>query len=261
MSRFESRFENYAQELKARFQRLKSSHTDSDVKGDQNEKIVAEFLREHFPATFISTGVQIFDSNDNMSDELDICVCNSDQSLAQEGGGLFIAEGVDFVVQVKATLTDKEIDRALSNCKTVKQLERKFGKGDQVLSAPEADKSYLSRIPYIIVAFESQLSPDTLHEKVIEKCSQINLIHQPDALFVINRGLTFINCRNGQTHWKSGNNPLKDWIRLESGDKTLLELIRYAHVEVPKFIRLTYPLAHYFSLSPSYKVIGKTETK
>jgi hypothetical protein len=73
------------------------------------------FLKNTVPAWDASKNSQIIDSDCLRSDEVDVCVCNYDQFLIQPEGGLLISEGVDFVVQVKAMVTDDELDRALKN--------------------------------------------------------------------------------------------------------------------------------------------------
>src|SRR5215204_2174581 len=122
MGHFTNYLQAYGPELQERFAKIRRGMSDSDVKGGQNERIVAEFLEETVPADFVARSVQIIDSYDRRSHEVDVAVCNRYQIFRESGGGLLIAEGVDFTSQVKAVLTTAELERAFKNCATVKAL-------------------------------------------------------------------------------------------------------------------------------------------
>jgi cellulose synthase/poly-beta-1,6-N-acetylglucosamine synthase-like glycosyltransferase len=124
MSRFEDSLAGYGPRLQQEFQSIRRKLSDSDVKGSQNERALTEFLRQHVPSDFIANTAQMLDARDQQSDEIDIVVCNDYQVFREPANGLFIAEGVDFVVQVKAQHTTQELERIFKNSATVKRLER-----------------------------------------------------------------------------------------------------------------------------------------
>lgn len=121
----EEYFEQHGKELTARFARIRAAHQDSHVKGGANEAAVAELLRQHLADRRIVTNSSILDTRGELSNEVDVAVCNSYQPfLTAEGEQLLIVEGVDAAVQVKARLTATELERLVSNAASVKRLER-----------------------------------------------------------------------------------------------------------------------------------------
>lgn len=226
------------------FKRIRKAHNDSDVKGSANEGTVADFLRDHIVADSVVTNVQIIDSTGASSSEIDVCICNNDQPFAPCPGQIVIAEGVDFVVQVKAILSTKEIARSLRNCESVKRLIRKTHAGDMVYSAEKDIPHYVDRIPYFIIAFESELKLESAAERLYESLQETPLENQPDALFILNQGVIF-NFRTGEgfTWLKEGVN-LTGLFALRT-DRTLTEFLTYILRIVPRFTRFTSPLLHY----------------
>jgi hypothetical protein len=242
--------------LKDDFDRIRATLSDSDVKGSANEQAVVEFLQKHISAHFITSNVQIIDSYGKASDEVDICVCNVDQPFGVNPGQLVIAEGVDFVVQVKAKLSSHEIDRAIKNAKTVKQLKRKATQHDRVFGHIEDAPYYIDRIPYFILAYTSELTLETTRQKLLTSLSSVPLEFQPDAFFVLDRG-AILNMREGKGNvWKSGDRPITGLCIADSGEQTLLEFVNYMYSIVPRFSRMVNPLLHYFSKNRDYKISG-----
>ena len=112
-----------SKQLVERFQQIRSGKDDSDVKGGENEQTVVKFLKEHCPAKHIVTNTSIIDSYGNSTDEIDVCVCNADQPFLPSPGSHIIAEGVDFVVQVKSSIPSRsEIKRIINNSQSVKKV-------------------------------------------------------------------------------------------------------------------------------------------
>ena len=246
--------------LNAEFAKIKSIYGDSDVKGGQNEKIIAEFIEKNYNSNFNSIGVEIIDSYGNRTDEIDVSINNQYQPFSAEYGQPLIAEGVDFVIQVKKTITTQEIDRIIKNCKRLKLLQRKPNKDDK-LYGNIGDVDYLvTRIPYIVIASESQLTFGTISKKLNQEYSNTRYEEQPDIIFVLDRGF-IINFKEGKGRtWTLANdNKLVGFCSVHSTDKTLFELIRYIHSYIPKSSKMTHPLNNYFPNQIDYKIDGKIE--
>ncbi|MCZ0931902.1 MAG: hypothetical protein OXJ52_01965 [Oligoflexia bacterium] len=240
---------SYSEVLQAKFNNIRSSVTDSDIKGNKNEQIVSDFLKSSVPHWFVSTNSQIIDSYDSSSDELDICVCNNHQFLLQPEGGILIVEGVDFVVQVKAILTDKELDRIINSCKKVKQLKRRHMKNSKVYCPATRPHYWFDYVPYFCFVFSSQLKPKTIAEKLNEKLSNIRPEHQIDGLCVLDSGASlFPRGRYGDT---KGNRP-SGWIALDTGEEALLEFARNCIDFVPRIQYPHPPITNYFPKEPAY---------
>ena len=253
MTKLSTSLKSYAKVLQSKFNAAKAGITDSDVKGNANEKIIADFLKESVPNWFISTNSQIIDSHDNSSNELDICVCNKHQFLMQPNGGVLIAEGIDFVVQVKAVLTDDELNRIIKSCGKVKRLKKRVAEGSAVYLSGGRPHGWMDYIPYFCFAFSSQLTPETIAEKLNKKLNEIKSEHQIDGLCILDREASLFG--GGRYVKKDGNYP-SGWIALKTGEATLLEFVRNCIDYVPRIKYPHPPIANYFPKNPGYKYIG-----
>jgi hypothetical protein len=230
----DSYFADAEAKLRLEFNQRRGHLTDADVKGGENEKAVGEFLEKHVGSARIALNKQVIDSHGLNSGGMDVCVCNADQPAIDIS--LIIAEGVDFVVQVKAILTDAELPRIVKNCVSLKRLERRFSDGDEVF-ARRADYPFLvERIPYFVFAFESDLSLESVHERLSRLLEDELPFHWPDGVYVLNRGA--IQHLHGET---------ESFFRVEATkDKTMLKFLQQVHSVARVIRRLRSPLIHYF---------------
>lgn len=245
MTKFEEHLEGYAKQLLAEFERTRRSLSDSAVKGGENEKIVADFLESHVSARQVRMNVQVVDSADRDCDEIDVCLCNEHQSFGSSSGALLIAEGVDAVVQVKALLNGSELVRAFKNCGQLKALRRKSGEWDSVMCPTGMSNEALAQIPYVILAFEQKLAKDTLRERLVSQEEDVGPDQMPDAVFSLQSGISYVNCREG-IDWPHVGSALTGWVAEASGNRTLLQFLRFLNTRVPRFNRVNMPLAEYF---------------
>lgn len=167
-------------------------------KGDERELITRQFLSSHMPhAVQIDRGILVDQDTANFAEslsqktspQLDILLVMSDQpQLTLYGGSkMFFAESVVAVIEVKTTLTSAEIDRILEHCKKVKERKRQvlglyFRESDDPSTAPS------DRIPYYVVAFDSQRTALQIMEALKQKGSQMGLSteQEPDGIFTLN---------------------------------------------------------------------------
>jgi uncharacterized protein DUF6602 len=259
MSRFEDYLAKYAPRLQAEFQSIRARLTDSDVKGSQNEQALTEFLRHHVPSDFIANTAQILDARDQQSDELDIVVCNEYQVFREPTNGLFIAEGVDFVVQVKAQLNTHEIDRIFKNSATVKRLERTSVDGDTARAEGHLGSHLLDHIPYLAFCYTSQLTGDTLYEKLTERSQGDEVRQQPDAMFILDRGLSCYNHGRGDVLSIGGTSKFVGWSVLSTKERTLVEFLRYIYAYIPRIYRVQPPIVRYIDAQSHYRARCRTQ--
>jgi len=244
--------------LNTEFEKIKTLYGDSAVKGGNNEKVIAEFIKENYKCNFISTNVEIIDSFGNRTDEIDIAVNNNYQPFSAEKGQPLIAEGIDFVIQAKKTITTQEMDRIVRNARRLKALQRKHNKDDKFYMSIEDAKYFVTRIPYLVVAVDSQLTLETIAQKLKDSYEENKLEEQPDVIFVLDRGF-IINFHEGKgTTWvlETGEK-FVGFCAVESADKTLFELMRYIH-SLPKIEKMTHPIKNYFPNPITYTIYGET---
>lgn len=244
MSNIEEYLDLQEKLISERFNHIRSSYSDSDVKGGANEGVVTDFLKEYLSDRFLANNSEVIDSYGHRSNEVDICVCNRDQPISKEKGGILIAEGIDFVVQVKAKLTKPEVRRALDNCKSVKLLERKRDKRD-IFAAMDADIPYfVQRIPYFVFAFTAASKFETLCRNIYDMVESVDYIHQPDAFFILGEGFVF-NHREGRGAGLEINGKVPEGLFALSTKHNLSDFMGYIHLIVPRFYRVIDPMKYY----------------
>lgn len=237
MNPIQKYFESYQDVLLNSFNRIRSTHSDSSVKGGRNEQIICEFLEEHVENKFVARNVQIIDSLGNASDEIDVCVCNEYQPFNTSNSEILIGEGVDFTVQVKAILSNEELDRIIKNCASIKKIQRLFDKGDEFQGEIGDLNYFINRIPYVVFAFDSKTSIETMYKNLTIKLKDIPLELQPDAIFVLGKGC-IINFREGNgSTYTVNEKKLSGLSGFLLEEKTLLEFIRYITYIVPRIKR------------------------
>lgn len=253
MSNIESSLSKYSKVLDAKFQSIKATATDSGVKGDGNEKILSEFLEGCSPGWKPILNCQIVDSFDSISDEVDIAICNDHQFFTQPGGGVLLVEGVDFVVQSKAMITDSEIDRVIKNSSSVKTLKKAISKGSQVSVPKHVSPENINYVPYFCFAFSSELKPATVKDRLNEKCKDVPFQLQPDIVVLHDRGTLLVNGKDGtSTSLRNTEGPIVGWVGIDTGENTLLEFIRHCVHGVPRVAHANSPVSHYFKRSKKY---------
>lgn len=252
MSKVEKYFETHAVSLNSMFEQIRKIYTDSGKKGYENERIFAEFIESVYPCNFVTTRSQIIDSKDHISDEVDVCINNQFQPFKAKPGQPLIAEGIDLAVQIKGTITTKEIQRIVDNCISVKRLDRDVSKEEltaqRKMNINWEDAPYhLFRIPYVVFAFTSQLKIETIQNKLSQEYLTLPAALQLDALFVMNRG-TILNFREGKGFaWQNTKGEKRTGLyAMNTQDRTLLEFMRHIYEVIPVFYRLRHPIVHYF---------------
>ncbi len=245
MSKIDEYFDSLQKQLELRFSRMRTQNSDSEAKGVASEMILGKLLEPYLQPTWVTYRRQIIDSNGKASDEVDVAFCNLSQLLIDTE--LLLAEGVDYAFQIKSVMTDHELDRLLKNAQSVKQLDREGGIGDLCYCDELKKKHFLDRVPYIGVAYESQLTYDTLYERIISKCTTIEPHLQPDALFVIGCG-SFVNSRG---IFSNAQDKIMGWIGINEPLTVLLEIINFLIGIIPRPLRVGRALAPYLKNSKS----------
>lgn len=246
-------FQRQEERLINNFDDIRRRLTDSSVKGGVNEQIIGTFLTDNLNNRNISYRNQVIDSKGNISDEVDVVIYNSYQPFKVDSTQILLAEGVDSIIQVKAKLTTKEISRIVKNAQKAKKVIREGSEGDIVSGIPVEDaENFVERIPYICIAFDSELKIETAIDSFAEALENIPLFEQPDAIFVINK-FSLFNFRDGSGRtWLVNDKPLKGIIGLTTGDETIYHFMVYITSNTPLFFRRTNPLTFYLEKIPRF---------
>lgn len=186
MSRVDDYWRSIGPELQAQFQRIRSTHRDSSVKGGANEEALATLLTDNTGGRAAVTRSSIVDPQDRISDEVDVAVLNATQPFVTGASGQFLlAHGVDAAYQVKARLDGAELRRALKNAGSVKQLLRPLPAGSMA-SATDADgPRFIDRIPFFIFAYTARIAAAAAQELLHHELQRVPYELQPDGIFVL----------------------------------------------------------------------------
>jgi hypothetical protein len=139
----------------------------SGIRGDERAAGLASFLRDHLPQRFSVTEGEVIDSRDTRTGQLDLIVYDSHTSSPVTRGerhSLIPAEALYAVVEVKTTLSAKELGICYRAAAKVRQLQP-FGR--QFVSARKegtpSDEN--SRCIYSVFSYFSDLGEDEWLDK------------------------------------------------------------------------------------------------
>jgi hypothetical protein len=234
--------------LREEFDRIRSAHQDSDVKGAANEGVVADFLAEAFHSREVVTNSSVIDRDERRSKEIDVALCNDYQPFMtrQRRTELLIVEGVDAVVQVKARLTRKELARVVDNCRSVKSLRRTAWEGEQVFASMHDIPAFVLRIPYFCFCFGSALSAPTVRQHLIEAFADVPSEEQPDGIFVLNK-FSLVNVRENKGNLTVADEEARGLVQVNL--EPLSGLIYALYQTTPVMPRRVHPLLRYWRTS------------
>lgn len=228
--------------------RARASLDHRGNRGGEVELAVRTFLRGHLPRKFdVGTG-EVIDHFGHRSSQLDVIVLNDDQPFTYglEQNGMYLAEGVSAVGEVKSILDGSQLEDILAKGAIIRQLRPEPLAGDMVQSNPSDLARFYSSYPYFALALESRLSGQTILERLVAS----DLVPSPsepgatlprlDALFAVGVG-AFVNFGDGQGAYQYRVGPdhetsLPGWVWV-SPDDALVELFAWLNTVVPRFQR------------------------
>jgi hypothetical protein len=120
-------FRHVAAQMRSEFEQSRSAMSHPGLKGANAENIVRDFFRQHLPKRIgIGTGVAV-DCHGAASRQLDIVFYDSLRTPILFSNGdtqVFPVESILAVMEVKSTLTMKELDSMFKNMLSVKSLQK-----------------------------------------------------------------------------------------------------------------------------------------
>lgn len=155
--------------------------------GTGREHAVREFFRTLLPHSYgIDTGF-VIDAQGAKSKQVDIVIYRDDYhpTLEIEGVKHFLVESVAAVIQVKASIDSKrELAEALSNIKSVKQLDRtNRGKNYVIIGSakgPMLDPANFNHQIYGAIVTEDSMGPEILSAELLKFMRSNSRQHWPN---------------------------------------------------------------------------------
>ncbi len=210
--------------------------------GTGREEIVRRFLADYLPSKWSVGSGFIVDSFGKKTAQMDIVV-NDDLiikplSYAQDRG-LYFAESVGIVVQVKSTLNKQTLRDAIKNLDTVKKLRRAHLKGAYRIMGSSEEKVW-DVIPTLLFAFQSDISLPTIAKSFcdLNKELEIEDTNQVDAVFILNKGV-LLNIKEGETRFgvlKDDGSAIRGPVAIESREDTLFDFLLFNLKVLPTFV-------------------------
>ncbi len=175
-------------------------------KGTPREAFIKEFLESHLPANVaIGTG-EIIDANskpNKQRNQFDIVIYRNNYPKLDFGGGIsgFLIESVIATVEVKSTLTQKDMENAIKAAKNAKELNPNFISSFSVGYIPPKILNY-------VIAYDGPTNIETAYKWIPMIHNELGVtipslpsdekrlkISSPsiDGVFVLNKGFIYFD--------------------------------------------------------------------
>ena len=208
VQRFQRLFKRFCKDLDGAFERANeeySKHMPS--KGDVCEAAVAKYLSESLGTRYaITTHGHVFDATGQQSDEMDVVIFDDHWSgrLTPKDSGeppIIPAESVYAVIQVKKSLSSKELRHAIENIRSFKILQRErvgpeyVAPNKRIIGLGEPGNQDV-RNPYFgaIFAFAAGRSMNSVLEQLKREVENIPINERPDVVMVYKAGVILPFC-------------------------------------------------------------------
>ena len=235
---------------------IRASYSHRGDRGSVAETIVRDLLREYLPPQNRIGQGEIIDTKESISTQLDIVITNEYHPYLNDlkDPGLFIIEGVACAGEVKTNLNSNDLTTLIQSCIKYKQLEPVIPKGTTSYGNKSDLKRFVNHRPYFIFAYQSQITIETIAEKLNRYYAENNtpIVQQIDAVFSLDRG-AIINFADGQGGIKlstpTGAQDGMGLIVTKTGKEgVLLELMFWLSVVIHRYSLPSSPLLEYFAL-------------
>lgn len=199
---FDAVFQHISKQMTIDFDRARTLSKHPGLKGDSAESIVREFLRLYLPINLEISSGQIFDTNGNISNQLDIIISEKSSTPTlfldkEHKTRLLPVECVYSVIEVKARLDKRELIKERSgvfeNMLSVRKLEKKafYPSGVIVRDTNNYGREWADwPINYFVFAFDS-IGLATLKAHINEYHVQHNLPPERriDSVCILGKGM------------------------------------------------------------------------
>lgn len=232
----------FSSQAKALFQAFKAgSVMDRSVVGENREVLLKEFLEKHLSGDIkIGLRGQAIDSDGSASGEIDLIIY---LPLAPRFGNLafYFSENVMFAIEVKSTLSKKNLEKALGNISKIKKLHRDYASGSIARGALS------ERIPCGVFAFKTSLTSSSI-QRQINDYYRLNETKKEDKLeWVCVLNSFFI-----------ANNEKGTWVRLDRvtkqekpARKRLITITRSYNSIFPMLINISNEITRVVAATPN----------
>lgn len=224
------------------------------------EEAVRDFLEQYLPISFRVGKGEIIDNSPGLrSAQIDCIICTPyhPYTFKKNERGLFFAEGVGAVIEIKPDITDlSELRRGIDQIRSVKKLKRSPVAGC-LMMGNEYEEIKWRKIPSFLFSAKSSTLL-TLKDNIKSYFSEefIPLEEQPDSFVVLNKGIIFnIKDERDPLYIEMKRERRLGLIGYEFGSHTLLQFLLHLSREIPSEIQIKSILTNYNLENIGYKVV------
>jgi hypothetical protein len=166
------------------------------VKGDEANRLVKAFLDAHLPKRFSVGSGFIIDRRDNVSKQTDVIIydaLNCPVYRASDEAGIFPADNVAAVVEVKSKLDGEKLRDAAENIAAAKGLAK--------TTPPPTPFLVQTQTLGCVFAFESELTVDTIAERYGDVLRKGGLGHHIDLILLLDRAVYSLAAKPRGADW------------------------------------------------------------
>lgn len=240
-------------QMRAQMDEIRATFEQPTDKGTSAESLCRELLRTYLPRRFELGHGEIIDARGNRSAETDLVIVNEDHpvTFTPDLPGFFLVEGVSAAGEVKSILTASDLKDALKKSNRFKSLEAK-GRTGFAQGNPSDMERFHDHRPWFLLAFESQLTLQAIHDNIDHFMTEasLSLLQVADAVFVLDRGWV-VNFGDGKGELQFGYPNVvmaEGWAWRES-DLVLADLLAWLSVVMPRALSFE-PILTKYMFSP-----------
>ncbi len=237
-------------QMMAKLKEARATFAQGGDKGTAVEEAFRSFLRLYLPRRLQVGQGEVIDSEGHRSKQTDVVVANEDHpfTFTADLPGLFFIEGVSAAGEVKAILTSDGLESALTSSLVFKKLETRHSVGEMIHTNPSDMARFYRCPPWFLIAFESQLSPPTIHSRIVEfeRAHAVEQNRLADAFFVVGAG-SVMNFGDGEGTLKFARSDCKSvpgWV-VRKSDSVLYDLLSWLSAVMPRTLRFEPILVQY----------------
>lgn len=176
---------------------VEGENTPQEV-ADRREEVLSAYLRKYFPFPYRIVKGNVIDSEGRRSNSIDCLILSPSHPYTVDPrnnrASIIFADGVDYAIEIKPVLnSESEIERALKQIRSIKQLIRKRTGFFSAKVKSEMAVKNAHRIPGIIFSNDTYKDPRRLVSCLVDYYvkESVPSIEQFDLLVVNNRMLVF----------------------------------------------------------------------
>lgn len=241
-------------QMVAALQLARAGFEHSENKGQAVELAVRQFLEGHLPRRYGVGCGEVIDRQGNRSGQLDVVIVDSGQPFVRDRDtpGVYIAEGVTAIGEVKAALRPGDLAEIARRGPQIKRLHPLANEGDSLYSNFTDVHRFAESIAYFALALETNMKPATILaalnkiERVPAHAGGVD-IPALDMLCILGHGTYFdLGDEQGSMSARTSDGRfLRGWVG-PTESPGLVDLFVWLNTHLPRFVRGSSVVIPYF---------------